>query len=85
MSTESTNETNDGLTDEEMALLEEMKTALALQASLPESERAQIVNPDKFASAIGFDDDGQPCTGAAAKWLYEELAKDSANKPSASD
>jgi len=78
MTTDDTNQdsANTGLSEEEQALLEEMKTALALQASLPESERAKIVNQDKFAFPIGLDEHGQPLTGEAAKQIYADLASD---------
>jgi hypothetical protein len=52
--------TDSKLTDEELQALEVLRKASEDRARIPSSERTPIRNRDKFASAVGLNDAGEP-------------------------
>lgn len=48
------------LTDEEREVLKELLEAEAERERIPASQRQPIMNPEKYSSPVGLDDEGKP-------------------------
>lgn len=65
----------DGLTEEDVRILEKLKAAAAAQAQIPARDRVPIKNPDKYASPLGIKDDGTLMDGSVAQKIYDNWGR----------